>query len=225
MTSLETLFDAIKRKDAAAVTQALDVEPGLIKARTVGGQTAAIVAIYWRAPEMLALLRARGVELDVFEAAAAGDAERVRTLLAADPSLRDARAPDGWTPLHLASHFRHVRVIDLLLAHGADVNAVSRNADANAPLHAAAAGGADAALMRRLVDAGARVDHRQSGGFTALHEAAALGNAEVVRLLLDSGAEVDARNNEGRTPGELARDAGHAALADSLDDAAHRRVS
>jgi ankyrin repeat protein len=225
MTSLETLFDAIKRKDAEAVTQALDAEPGLVKARTVGGQTAAIVAIYWRAPEMLALLRARGAQLDVFEAAGAGDAERVRTLLAADPSLRDARAPDGWTPLHLASHFGHVRVIDLLLAHGADVNAVSRNADANAPLHAAAAGGADAALMRRLVEAGARVNHRQSGGFTALHEVAALGHADVVRLLLDSGAEVDARNNEGRTPGELARDAGHAALADALDDAAHRRVS
>src|SRR5206468_940703 len=112
------------------------------------------VAIYWRAPEMLALLRARGAALDVFEAAAAGDADRVRTLLDADPSLRDAHAPDGWTPLHLAGHFREGAVIDLLLARGADVNAVSRNGDANAPLHAAAAGGADVALMRRLVKAG-----------------------------------------------------------------------
>ena len=77
MTSLDTLLDAIKRKDAAAVTRALDAEPGLIKARTVAGQTAAIVAIYWRAPAMLALLRARGAQLDVFEAAGAGDAERV----------------------------------------------------------------------------------------------------------------------------------------------------
>ena len=225
MTSLDTLLDAIKRKDAAAVTRALDAEPGLARARAAGGQTPAIVAIYWRAPEILALLRARGAELDVFEAAAAGDAERVRALLAADPSLRDAHAPDGWTPLHLASHFRQTSVIDLLLAHGADVNAVSRNADANAPLHAAAAGGADAAVMRRLVDAGARVDHRQSGGFTALHEAAAIGNTDVARLLLDAGAQADARNNEGRTPGDLARDAGHAALAEALDGAARRRLS
>src|SRR5262249_48778299 len=142
VTSLETLFDAIRRRDAAAVKHPLDTEPGPATPRAAGGQAPAIVAIYGRAPEILALLRERGAELDVFEAAAAGDVERVRMLLAADPSLRDAHAPDGWTPLHLAGHFRQTGVIDVLLAHGANVNAVSRNADANAPLHAAAAGGA-----------------------------------------------------------------------------------
>jgi uncharacterized protein len=225
MSALDDLLEAIKRKDAAAVTRALDADRGLVTARAAGGQTPAIVAIYWRAPEMLALLRARGVALDVFEAAAAGDADRVRTLLDADPSLRDAHAPDGWTPLHLAGHFRHGAVIDLLLARGADVNAVSRNGDANAPLHAAAAGGADVALMRRLVKAGARVNHRQSGGYTALHEGAAVGNIDVVRMLLDAGAQPDARNGEGRTPAELARESGHVALADELEGAARRRVS
>jgi uncharacterized protein len=225
MKDLETLFDAIKKKDAAEVTRALDAEPALATTRGANGQTPAIVAIYWRAPQILALLRARGVELDVFEAAAAGDAERVRTLLTADPSLRNAHAPDGWTALHLAGHFRHANVIDVLLAHGADVNAVSRNDDANAPLHAAAAGGADVGVMGRLVAAGARVDHRQSAGYTALHEVAAIGNAAVVRLLLDAGAEPDARNGEGRTPAELAREGGHEALADVLDGAAARRVS
>jgi len=225
MTSLETLLDAITRKDAAAVMRALDTEPGLVKARTAKGQTPAIAAIYRRAPEILALLRERGAELDVFEAAAAGDAERGRALLAADPSLRDAHAPDGWTPLHLAGHFRQASVVDVLLARGADVNAVSRNADANAPLHAAAAGGADTRLIRRLVEAGARVNHRQSGGFTALHEVAAIGNAEVARLLLDAGAAPDARNTEGRTPGELARDAGHKTLAAALDGVVRRGSS
>jgi len=225
MTPLDDVLEAIKRKDAGAVTKALDADPTLATARNAAGQTPAIVAIYWRAPQLLALLRARGVELDVFEAAAAGDAERVRALLDADPSLRNAHAPDGWTPLHLASHFRQTAMIDLLLARGADVNAVSRNADANAPLHAAAAGGADSAVMRRLVEAGARVNHRQSGGFTALHEIAAIGNADVARLLLDSGAQPDARNSEGQTPGDLARAAGHVALADVLDDVARRRVS
>src|SRR5437660_7012745 len=81
----------------------------------------------------------RGAVLDVFEAAAAGDADRVRTLLDANGSLRDAHAPDGWTPLHLAGHFRQRAVIDRLLARGADGNPVSHNADANAPLHPAVA--------------------------------------------------------------------------------------
>jgi ankyrin repeat protein len=225
MTPLDDVLDAIKRKDAGAVAKALDADPTLATTRNAAGQTPAIVAIYWRAPQILELLRSRGVELDVFEAAAAGDAERVSVLLDADRSLRDAHASDGWTPLHLASHFRQTAVIDLLLARGADVNAVSRNADANAPLHAAAAGGADVAVMSRLVEAGARVNHRQSGGFTALHEVAAIGNAAVARLLLDSGAHPDMRNSDGQTPAELARAAGHTAVADVLDDAARGRVS
>src|SRR5439155_1580282 len=88
----------------------------------------------WFEGTTLALLRSRGAQLDVFEAAAAGDVDRVRALLDTDPSLRDAHARDGWTPLHLAGHFRQTATIELLLARGADVNAVSRNADANAPL-------------------------------------------------------------------------------------------
>jgi len=160
----------------------------------------------------------------VFEAAAAGDVDRVRALLDTDPSLRDAHARDGWTPLHLAGHFRQTATIELLLARGADVNAVSRNADANAPLHAAAAGGADAMLMGRLIAAGARVNHRQSSAYTALHEAAAIGNADVVRLLPDSGAQPDVRNTEGQTPADLARETGHAALADGLEAAARGRT-
>src|SRR5206468_511565 len=95
---------------------------------------------------------------------------------------------------------------------------------ANAPLHAAAAGGADAMLMGRLIAAGARVNHRQSSASMALHEAAAIGNADVVRLLLDSGAQPDVRNTEGQTPADLAREAGHAALADGLEAAARGRT-
>jgi ankyrin repeat protein len=66
-------------------------------------------------------------------------------------------------------------------------------------------------------------NHRQSGGYTALHEVVAIGNADVVRLLLESGAEPDARNGEGQTPAELARKSGHAAIAETLDAAARGR--
>ncbi len=184
MSALDELHDVITRKDAAAATRALDADPGLATARTASGQTPALVAIYGRAPQILALLRSRGARLDVFEAAAAGDVDRVRALLDTDPSLRDAHARDGWTPLHLAGHFRQTATIELLLAR----------------------------------------DHRQSSAYTALHEAAAIGNADVVRLLLDSGAQPDARTTEGQTPADLAREAGHAALADGLEAAARGRT-
>ena len=55
MSALEDLLAAIKRKDASAVTRALDADGELATARAASGQTPAIVAIYWRAPEMLAL--------------------------------------------------------------------------------------------------------------------------------------------------------------------------
>jgi len=115
MSALDELHDAITRKDAAAATRALDADPGLATARTASGQTPALVAIYGRAPQILALLRSRGARFDVFEAAAAGDVDRVRALLDTDPSLRDAHARDGWTPLHLAGHFRQTATIELLL--------------------------------------------------------------------------------------------------------------
>src|SRR2546425_13007288 len=71
--------------------------------------------------------------------------------------------------------------------------------------------------MHRLLDAGARVNARQSGGHTPLHEAALGGDAEVVRLLLAAGADPETGNHEGQTPADVARQAGRAAIADAID--------
>ncbi len=214
--TLETrddLMAAIKRRDTGAVKVLLDRDPALATSRSSTGETPAIVAIYWRAGEILHLLRARGVALDVFDASAAGDERRVRELLDAGPSLIRAHASDGWTPLHLAAHFRHERVVELLLERGADVHLRSRNSHANTPLHAALAGGAGAPLVRRLIDAGVAVDARQGGGYTGLHEAAGIGSEENVRLLLEAGADAEAQTDEGKTPAALATENGHAAIA------------
>jgi ankyrin repeat protein len=156
---VDELIAAIKRRDVGALKVLLDREPALAGARAASGETPAIVAIYWRSAESLEALRARGVCLDVFEAAAAARLERVRELLTAHPELVAACAPDGWTALHLAAHFRHLPVVELLLSHGADVNARSENSHANTALHAA----------------GVDVDAKQGGGYTGLHEAASRG--------------------------------------------------
>ena len=111
MSALEDLLAAIKRKDASAVTRALDADGELATARAASGQTPAIVAIYWRAPEMLALLRARGAVLDVFEAAAVGNADVVRMLLEAG-AQPDARNGQGHTPAELARDGGHVALAD-----------------------------------------------------------------------------------------------------------------
>jgi ankyrin repeat protein len=169
---VDELITAIKQRDRQAVTLLLDRDPALASGRSATGGTPAITAIYRRAGEILDLLRARGVAFDVFEAAASGDERRV---------------------LHLAAHFRHQKMVELLLERGADVHLRARNSHANTPRHAALAGGAGVALVQRLLDAGVTVDARQGGGYTGLHEAASLGSAENVRLRLEAGADPDAR--------------------------------
>ena len=85
------------------------------------------------------LFRIGGAALTIFEASAAGEVERVERLLSqSEPS--GGYSGDGWTPLHLAAFFGHARIIELLLAHRADVTARSRNSNGNTALHAALAG-------------------------------------------------------------------------------------
>lgn len=59
------------------------------------------------------------------EAARAGDVETARRLLRARPHLVNCRDLDGRhsTPLHFAAGYNRVRVVELLLQHGADVHA------------------------------------------------------------------------------------------------------
>ena len=78
--------------------------------------------------------------------------------------------------------------------------------------------GAEAARRsaRALLARGARVNERQEGGYTPLHQAAARGDAELVTMLLDAGADPAARTDVGATPGDLAGERGHLELAARL---------
>src|SRR5436190_1384371 len=82
----------------------------------------------------------RGPELDVFEAAALGRADRLRELVAGDAGLANAYGDDGFQPLALACFYGHIAAAKALLDAGADPNTLGRNQhiQTNA-LHAAAA--------------------------------------------------------------------------------------
>ena len=55
-------------------------------------------------------------------------------------------------------------------------------------------------VVRLLLDRGAEVNGKASGGMTTIHYAAWFAHADVVRLLLDRGAEVNVKDNTGLTP-------------------------
>ena len=139
---------------------------------------------------------ARGAELDIFEAAALGDTARVRQLLDDDAALANALGADGFHPLGLACFFGHVHAARVLLEHGADVDALSKNEHIQtAAIHAAAAAGetgVDEAtryeLVKLVLDHGADPNLPQAGGFRAIDAARQNGDERLERLLNERGA-------------------------------------
>src|ERR1700750_1088499 len=131
-SSSAAFIDAIKAGEFERVKAMVSAEPTLIDARSRTGESAILTAVYHRQKEIVNLLVARGAPLDLFEASAAGEIERVERLLreAGDTALRGYSA-DGWTPLHLAAFFGHTKIAEALLASGADVAARSRNSNGN----------------------------------------------------------------------------------------------
>jgi ankyrin repeat protein len=152
-------------------------------------------ALYEGKRELARELAAARSDLDVFEAAAIGDVERLRAILDDDPSLVNEWSEDGFTPLHFAAFFGHPAAARLLAERGADLEARSTNEqfalDAR-PLHSAAAAG-EREVCEVLLDAGADVNAVQHGGYTALLEARQNGNEELAQLLLERGADPTAR--------------------------------
>jgi ankyrin repeat protein len=206
------LFSAIEAGDAQAVQKLTAGDRSLLAIRNSRGESPVLVSCYRRQRHVLDVLLAARPELDVWEAAAAGQLEAVRAHLGRDRSLVASYSRDGWTPLHLAAFFGHETVAAELLRRDASVEAWSRNELANQPLHAAAAG-RNLSVCKLLVDAGADVNARQHGGVSPLHHAAQNGQQELVELLLDNGADRTARAVNGDTPSALATKAGHAAIA------------
>jgi ankyrin repeat protein len=113
----------------------------------------------------------RGAIVDAHAAARLGMLDRLRALVAADPTVVHARGGDGQTPLHFASTIEAAR---LLLDHGADINALDVDHE-SAPARWMVRDRQDVA--RFLVGRGARAD---------LLLSVALGDIDRVRAFLDA---------------------------------------
>lgn len=165
-----------------------------------------------------------GAELNVFDLAALGDIAGLRRVLSADPEAAYGWSADGFTALHFAAFLGGAHAVELLLAAGADANAVAGNAMRVQPLHSAAALG-DIEACRLLIAAGADPNGRQAGDHTPLHEAALSGNADLVELLLASGADPEARNTDGHDALAFAEDNGHMEIAARIREISPYRES
>ena len=213
MPTTEDVFTAITNGNGDELEDLLRDDPALAGARDAKGVSAVLAARYAGHHELADRLVAAGPELDVFDAAAVGDADRLRILLDEHPDAVSAVCPDGFSALHLASFYGHCRAAELLLGRGADPEAVAVNASQLRPLNSAAAAGHET-IAHLLLDHGADVDARQAGGFSSLHSAARNGDRAMALLLLDRGADPGAAADDGRTVTDLA--AGHPEVLDLL---------
>jgi ankyrin repeat protein len=128
----------------------------------------------------------------------------------------------GKTPLHWAAQSGHKAMVDLLLQHGASVNARADQTGATALLLAANKG--FKTIVQVLLDQKADIHipaclsgpAEANGNSTALHYAAGQGLKTVAELLLDHGADVNALNQGQVTPLYKAVAGDHLALAELL---------
>lgn len=207
------------------------------------GWTPLLIAVSGGRRAFVDLLVSRGARIDAWEAAALGDATRLRALLAVDTALARVRRVNNAPPLHCAAT---VEVARLLVDAGAPLGAVDKYGSTAA--RAAAYAGAKRAdvarfLMERsgerdlwlyaalddvdglaaLVAEGADVNAIRAGinpgsgpSEAPLHTAAALGNVAATKFLLAHGASPSGAAGNSATPLHYAAQRGSREVVDLL---------
>uniref|UniRef100_A0A3Q3LH07 Poly [ADP-ribose] polymerase n=1 Tax=Mastacembelus armatus TaxID=205130 RepID=A0A3Q3LH07_9TELE len=158
-------------------------------------------------PSAKAVLTGEYKKDELLEAARSGNEEKLMALLT--PLNVNCHASDGRkvsrkfpsTPLHLAAGYNRVRIVQLLLQHGADVHAKDKGG--LVPLHNACSYG-HYEVTELLLKHGACVNAMDLWQFTPLHEAASKNRVEVCSLLLSHGADPTLLNCHSKSSVDMA---------------------
>lgn len=150
------------------------------------------------------------------------DAARALLRLKADPNLLEFGRYDIVT---IAAVANDLEGLEIALAGGGDPRAVTSVYDGTALIAAAHLGHAE--VVRRLIVAGAPLDHVNNLGWTALMESIVLGDGgknhtDTLEALVKAGANVNIADRSGVMPLEHARRRGLAAMVRILEAAGAR---
>ena len=134
-----------------------------------------------------------------------GDHKALAAILQEDPSFARKRFAKSKTALHLAASAGRVECMKLLLAAGADIEALDYTKAT--PLICASLADRMGAV-NELVAKGANVNAKQAAGRTAAMMAAYSGKTGIVTFLIASGTDITVVDNDGNTLSDMATRAG-----------------
>lgn len=117
---------------------------------------------------------------DIYNATSEGNQARVESFLKKKPDLASAPDKNGDTALHYAAMKGNTRIAELLITHGADVNAQDK--DGMTPLHIAAGMG-HIEFVQLLLAKGADAGRKDAEGWTPLYMATKNNRMAVAELL------------------------------------------
>ena len=158
------------------------------------GRTPLHVATYARQREAIRLLAKAGAKLDLLE-------------------------DDRYDAVTIAAVADDAATLSLLLSLGASAKQTTSRYDGTALIAAAHLGHDE--VVRRLIAAGAPLDHVNNLHWTALIESIVLGDGgprhqRTLAALVDAGADLRLADRQGNTPLKLARSRGYGAMVEKL---------
>ncbi|MDM0080274.1 ankyrin repeat domain-containing protein [Variovorax sp. J31P179] len=171
-----------------------------LEARDAMGRTPLHVTTYARQREAIGVLARAGARLDAFE-------------------------NDRYDAVTIAAVADDVPTLALLLSLGANPGQTTSRYDGTALIAAAHVGHDE--VVRRLIAAGAPLDHVNNLHWTALIEAIVLGDGgprhqRTLIALVDAGANLQLADRQGHTPLQLATARGYTAMVEKLRAAGAR---
>ncbi|KAG5500535.1 hypothetical protein JKF63_03629 [Porcisia hertigi] len=207
-----------------ALRETWSVDPLGREAKPESGETLLTLSPSLSPPRVLSPAEVAADHLfrEVVAAQAAAVAERLLRHGLADVNGHNSREHRCTTPLHVAiasccsleQEFSTLRVVEVLLQHGASLTAVTPDGVTAAHLASARS----ATLLQRLLDHNNIVLHcRDARQQSLLHFAARSGNVETARLLLHHcGLRLDTRDKWQRTPVHWAVLNGHTGVLEEM---------
>jgi uncharacterized protein len=208
-------FELLKTGDMDGLRHLLKANPDAAQAKNANSESLLMHALYHGQRDLAKAIAERKQELDIFEAASLGRTKALESLLG-DATAVNAYSKDGFTALHFACYFGQPEAARLLVEKGAKVDAVASNPTHVMPLHSAASS-RNLEAARLLLKRGAPINARQQAGWVPLHAAAQNGDRDMVALFLEHKADVLLANDDGKTAAMVAREKGHAQIAEVLE--------